>query len=227
MTQIFKSDGQVVPATIIEAGPCLVTQVKTLAKDKYASVQLGYGLKNKINKPLTGHLKNLPKLRFLKEFITDSNDKLTSGQQITVAVFKAGDKVKATGVSKGKGFQGVVKRHGFGGSPATHGHKDQLRMPGSVGSTDPARVFKGLRMAGRTGGDRITIANLEIVQVDPEKNYLYIKGAVPGARNGLIMIYGQGEITEIVSAPAMAAEKNNEVASEPSAQEESKATDKQ
>lgn len=196
MTQVFQDNGNVISATIVEAGPCQVTQVKTADKDGYVAVQLGFGQKRKLSKSLTGHLKSLPKFRYLKEVRAEDADSFKTGQEITVKMFQPGDAIKVTGVSKGKGFQGVVKRHGFHGSPASHGHKDQLRMPGSIGTTDPARVFKGKRMAGRMGGDQVTVANLEIIQIDPEQNYLYIKGALPGARNSLILIQGPGELKE-------------------------------
>ncbi len=168
---------------------------------------------------MAGHLKGMASFRYLSEFKISSlnhlqsssngsnnftagisNDKLTAGgtlergDVITVGVFEAGDKVKVTGVSKGKGFQGVVKRHGFHGSPASHGHKDQLRMPGSIGSTDAARVFPGKRMAGRMGGEQVTVTNLEIIKIDEDKNLIYVKGAVPGARNSLLEISGEGEM---------------------------------
>ncbi|MBT4335034.1 50S ribosomal protein L3 [bacterium] len=193
MSQEFGSDGKVKPVTIVEAGPCLVTQVKTQEKDGYLASQIGYGVKKKINKPLTGHLKKLPKFRYLKEIRHDAEDVVEVGKEIKVNIFTPGDIVRVTGVSKGKGFQGVVKRHGFHGSPASHGHKDQLRMPGSIGSTDAARVFKGKRMGGRMGTDQVTVTNLEIIKVDLEKNLLYILGALPGARNGLLLIKGPGE----------------------------------
>jgi large subunit ribosomal protein L3 len=194
MSQVFLSDGKVAPVTIVEAGPCLITQIKTKEKDGYQAVQIGFGAKRKLTKSLAGHLKDLPNFRYLKEFLLDKVESLQRGQKITVKIFQPKDKVKVTGLSIGKGFQGVVKRHKFHGSPASHGHKDQLRMPGSIGSTDPARVFKGMRMAGRMGGETVTTSNLEIVQIDLEKNYLYIKGAVPGARNGLILVVGPGDL---------------------------------
>lgn len=191
MNQVFKDD-KVVPVTEIQAGPCLVTQIKTKDKDGYEAVQIGFGKKNKINKPLQGHLKKIDNQdikinRHLKEFKT-SGSGLKIGDLIKVDIFQSGDKVKIIGFSKGRGFQGVVKRHGFHGSPATHGHKDQLRMPGSIGATGPARVFKGQKMPGRMGGEQTTIQNLEVIDVIPEKNLLLVKGAVPGARNSLLEI---------------------------------------
>ncbi|MBU4332683.1 50S ribosomal protein L3 [Patescibacteria group bacterium] len=203
MSQIFADDGTVIPVTKIQAGPCTVTQVKIQEKDGYKAIQVGFGEKKRLNKPLGGHLKGLSNSRHLVEFRGDTNktnetnktnSDLKRGDVITVGVFEPGDKVKVTGVSKGKGFQGVVKRHGFHGSPASHGHKDQLRMPGSIGATDPARVFPGMRMPGRMGGEQVTVTNLEIVKIDKDKNLLYIKGAVPGARNRLLEISGAGEM---------------------------------
>src|SRR3989338_960987 len=202
MDQVFNPDGSVTPVTVVEAGPCAVTQVKTMATDGYAAAQLGFKEKSKLLKPLLGHLKGLKKFRYLKEFGVDEGQAVKRGDEITVNSFKAGESIKVSGTSKGKGFQGVVKRHGFHGAPASHGHKDQLRMPGSIGTTDPARVFKGKRMAGRMGSDQVTLANLEIVQVEQDKNLLYIKGAVPGARNGLVMIKAEGEFKEAVKERA-------------------------
>lgn len=187
------------PVTMIEAGPCLVTQVKKSDKDSYSAVQVGFDVRKKVNKPLAGHLKKIVKTgqahpRFLKEFRLKDVSKFKTGQYITADVFVKGDQVTVTGVSKGRGFAGVVKRHGFKGGPASHGHKDQLRMPGSIGATDAARVFKGVRMGGRMGNQSVTIKNLEIVEVDPEKNLLYIKGALPGHRNSLLFIKAEGEM---------------------------------
>lgn len=190
MSQIFQDD-KVVPVTEIQAGPCLVTQVKSREKDGYQAVQIAFGKKKKISRSLTGHLKDSKAgqeyNRYLREFRVEKND-LKVGDKITADVFQPDDKVKISGFSKGKGFQGVVKKHGFRGSPASHGHKDQLRMPGSIGSTGPARVFKGRKMPGHMGDARITVKNLRIINVDPEKNTILVKGAVPGPRNGLLEI---------------------------------------
>lgn len=194
MTQRFKEDGIVVPVTVVEAGPCIITQIKNAEKEGYNSVQIGFGEKKKLNKSITGHLKGLKNSRYLKEFRVDEINKMEKGKQITVSAFTVGDKLDVIGTSKGKGFQGVVKRHGFKGSKATHGNKDQLRMPGSIGATDAARVFKGKRMGGHMGDERVTVKNLEVIEVDKENNYLYIKGAVPGARNGLLMISAKGDL---------------------------------
>ncbi len=194
MTQIFAEDGRVVPVTVVEAGPCTVVQVKG-EKDGYTAVQVGYGDKRKVNKPLAGHLKGFSNFRYLKEFRVENPDSFERGKVFDVSSFAVGDVLKVTATSKGKGFQGVVKRHGFHGSPATHGHKDQLRMPGSIGATDAARVFKGTRMGGRMGGDQVSVSNLELIKIDTDKNLLYIKGAVPGARNSLVTLLTEGEIS--------------------------------
>lgn len=193
MTQKFKDTGEVTPVTIVAAGPCTVTQLKTEETDKYKAVQIGFEKAKKINKPKAGHLKDLEPFKKLKEFriADDAELKLKKGDKIDVSQFEVGDKVKVTGTSKGKGFQGVVKRHGFSGSPASHGHKDQLRMPGSIGACSyPARVFKGKKMAGQMGNKQVSVRNLEIIETDKEKNLLYIKGAVPGANQGVVLIYG-------------------------------------
>lgn len=190
MTQVFRQDGAVVPVTRVKAGPCVVTQVKTKAKDGSDAVQIGFGDQKlfRLSKPEQGHLKDLPTLRHLRDFPVDGDQGLERGDTFDVSAFKSGEKVQVTGNSKGKGFQGVVKRHGFHGSPASHGHKDQLRMPGSIGATDAARVFKGTRMGGHMGDAQVTVKNLEIVEIDQENQELLIKGAVPGARGGLLLI---------------------------------------
>lgn len=193
MTQKFLADGQVAPLTIVEAGPCEVVQVKG-EKDGYKAIQVGFGLKKKISKSLTGHLKGLKNFRYLKEFRVEKTDNVSRGQIFDVTSFKVGDLLKVTAVSKGKGFQGVVKRHHFHGHPVSHGHKDQERMPGSIGSTDSNRVFKGTRMAGHMGDATVTVKNLEILEIDPVKNLLYVKGAVPGARNGLVIMVAEGDL---------------------------------
>ena len=217
MTQRFKDDGQVVPVTVVQAGPCVVTQVKTAEKDGYDAVQIGYDDVKKLPKPQKGHLKKLGDKRYLREFRIDQPASVKRGDTITVSIFQPGDKVSVTGTSKGRGFQGVVKRHGFHGSPASHGHKDQLRMPGSIGATDAARVFKGTRMGGQMGAQRVTVNVLEIVEVETKKNLLYVKGAIPGARTGLVLLSGEGEMD--LEAPAAKAEEQKE---ESQKQEETK-----
>lgn len=193
MTQKFLADGRVIPVTVVLAGPCTVVQVKG-DKDGYSAVQIGFEQKKKANKPMAGHLKGLANFRVLREFRVAKIDDFARGKMFDVTSFQAGDNLTVTATSKGKGFQGVVKRHGFHGSPASHGHKDQLRMPGSIGATDPARVFKGTRMAGHMGFDTVTVKNLELIAIDPKNNLLFIKGAVPGARNTLVKIVTDGEL---------------------------------
>ena len=212
MTQKFGADGTVIPVTKVVAGPCVVTQVKTMDKDGYVGIQVGFGAKKKISKPVKGHLKNLGNFRYLKEFriSADEAKTLAVGNKITAATFQSGDIIKVTGTSKGRGFQGVVKRHGFHGSPKSHGHKDQLRMPGSIGATGPAHVFKGTRMGGQMGNTQVTVTNLEIVEIDEAKNEIFIKGAVPGAKNNLLLIAGVGDLVIAVEP----VEANSEVVTE-------------
>ena len=201
MTQVWVDD-KVVPVTKVQAGPCFVVQKKSENKDGYTSVQLGFGSKKEknIKKPQLGHLKKVgtetTNFRYLREFRIEAEEveKLNIGDNIKADTFETGDIVDVIGTSKGKGFAGVVKRHGFKGSKKTHGNKDQLRMPGSIGATGPAHVFKGTRMGGRMGGDRVTEKNLEIIEVDGPNNILLIKGAVPGARNSLVLVKGDGEL---------------------------------
>ena len=195
MTQIFKED-KVIPVTLIESGPNFVTQVKTKDRDNYSAIQVGFGAKKEknIKKPQRGHLKNLDNLRWLREFRVEDS-KLNNGDKIDVSVFAPGDKVNVVAISKGKGFQGVVKRHGFHGGPKSHGQKDRHRAPGSIGSSFPEHVFKGKRMAGRMGGDRVTVKNLEIVEIDGENNLIALKGAVPGRRGALVMIRAFSKIS--------------------------------
>jgi large subunit ribosomal protein L3 len=194
MTRIFDEAGNTVDVTVIEAGPCYVTQVKTKENDGYEAVQLGFGkirTKN-VSKPLAGHFKKsgVEAVRKLKEFSFFTGRELKTGDVVKVDIFKPGDKIKVTGTSKGRGFMGAVKRHNFAGGPVTHGQSDRLRAPGSLGqSSDPSRVYKGLRMAGRMGNKQYSALNLKVVKVDVEKNLLYIRGAVPGARNSFVEIY--------------------------------------
>ena len=195
MTQVFGERGEAIPVTVIEAGPCYVAQVKTVERDGYSAVQLGFedAKPKSLTQPQLKHLEksSLPPLRFLREFRLAAGEPadLEEGQKITAEVFAAGELVDVTGTSKGRGFAGVVKRHGFRGGPKTHGQSDRLRAPGSIGAcTTPGRVFKGKRMPGRMGGERVTVQGLEVVLVDAERNLLAVKGAVPGANNGLLMI---------------------------------------
>ena len=196
MTQIFSANGNVVPVTRVEAGPCQVTQVKDVPKDNTKAIQLGFGVKRefRVKKPQAGHLKDLELSAWVQDCEIESTENIERGDVVTVTTFAPGDVVDVIGTSKGKGFAGVVKRHHFRGGPASHGHKDNLRAPGSIGAGGVQRVFKGMRMAGRMGGERVTVKNLEIVEIHPETNELYIKGAVPGGRNGFIMISSEGKL---------------------------------
>ncbi len=189
MTQVFKDNGEIEGVTAIEAGPCVVTQVKTVAKEGYNAVQLGFSEAKKLNSAEQGHLKQLGKFRYLREFRLDNVDDIKVGDKIDASLFKAGDLVDVIGIAKGKGFAGVVKRHHFSGGPKTHGQTDRERHPGAIGSTTfPGRVWKGLRMAGRMGGGQVTVRHLEIFKADPERNLLLVKGAVVGNKSGLVMI---------------------------------------
>ncbi len=192
MTSVYSAEGKNLPCTLIEAGPCVVTQIKSEEKDGYTSVQLGFGEKKDkhTSKALKGHFSKSgtsPKKKLVEfKSFTEAN----LGDVITVDIFNEGDFVDVAGTSKGKGFQGVVKRHGFGGvGQATHGQHNRMRAPGSIGAASyPARVFKGMKMGGRTGGDRVKMINLQIVKVMPEKNVLVVKGSVPGAKGSYLII---------------------------------------
>lgn len=203
MTQVWQND-VCIPVTRVEAGPCPIIQIKSQEKDGYTSVQLGFGSKKEknVSKPQVGHVAKAKKMNpaiknhplILREFRVSDLNGISVGDLVTVDTFSDADKIKVISRSKGRGFQGVVKRHGFKGAPQTHGNKDQLRMPGSSGATAPQRVFKGLRMGGHMGDERVTITNLEIVGVDGAKNILLVKGAIPGSRNSIVMIEGKGEL---------------------------------
>lgn len=188
MTQAFHTDGSVVPVTLVRALPCTVSQVKTVDRDGYIAVQIGGEVTTKhLNKSEAGHLEDLPQASVLREFRVGETD-MKRGDEIRVDAFTVGDRVNVVGTSKGRGFQGVVKRHGFHGSPASHGHKDQLRMPGSIGSKRQGPVAPGKRMAGHMGAARVTVQNLEIVSVDQATHTLAVKGALPGAPGSLLFI---------------------------------------
>lgn len=195
MTSVFDDAGQVIPCTVIEAGPCFVTQIKTKARDGYEAVQVGFETKPErlVTKPLKGHFgkANAKPMRIVREFRGNGVSELQPGQEIKVtAVFAKGDTVSVIGTSKGRGFQGVVKRHHFGGGFRTHGQSDRERAPGSIGSSShPSRVFKGMRMAGRMGGEQVTVRNLKVVGIIPDSNLLLIRGSVPGAINGYVEIH--------------------------------------
>ena len=190
IVQVFEEDGSAAAMTAIEAGPCFVTQIKTLAKEGYNAVQLGFGETKRLNSPQKGHLKRVRhQLKYLREFRVDDPKSVKVGQKIDVDIFKLGDRVDIIGISKGKGFAGVVKRYHFAGGPKTHGQSDRHRAPGSIGATTfPGRVLKGTRMAGHMGNRRVTQRNLKVVQADPGRHLLLVRGAVPGAVNGLLLI---------------------------------------
>ena len=197
MTRIFDERGRNIPVTVIEAGPCYVTQIKTEETDGYNAVQVGFDeVREKVvTKPELGHLKGAGKvLRTLKEFRLDEVNGLKVGDEINVEIFEKGDIVAVTGKSKGKGFQGTVRRHNFSGGPKSHGQKDRLRAPGSIGAgSSPSRVWKGMRMAGQMGNETVTVRNIEVVEIRPDKNILLVKGSVPGSRNGIVQLVKTGE----------------------------------
>ncbi|WP_416197341.1 MAG: 50S ribosomal protein L3 [Sporanaerobacter sp.] len=192
MTQIFEEDGRVIPVTVVEAGPLKVVQIKTMEKDGYNSIQIGYVdiKEKKINKPLKGHFDKaqVEYKKYLREFRVDNPEKYEIGQEIKADVFESGDRVDVVGISKGKGTQGPVKRHGHGRGPETHGSKYHRAVGAMAAASYPGRVFKGKKMSGHMGNQRVTVENLEIVRVDAEKNLLLIKGAVPGPKGGLLTI---------------------------------------
>jgi large subunit ribosomal protein L3 len=190
MSQIFDDTGLAHPVTVLEVGPCVVTQVKTAEQDGYSAVQLGFGLDKRLNQPERGHRKASGFMsRTLREVKADDPSEFDVGQVLKADVFAAGELVDVTGTSKGRGFQGGVKRHGFRGGPRTHGQSDRLRAPGSIGSSaTPGRVFKGMRMAGRMGNDRVTVQNLRVLRVDSERNLLLVEGSVPGPNEGLVIV---------------------------------------
>jgi large subunit ribosomal protein L3 len=193
MTQVFADDGRMVPVTVVEAGPCVVTAVRTPASDGYSAVQLGFGEidPRKVTKPRAGHFAKagVTPRRYLVEVRTDDAAEYTLGQEVTAETFAAGDLIDVTATSKGKGFAGVMKRHGFKGMSSSHGTKRKHRAPGSIGGCAyPGRVFKGVRMAGRMGGERTTSPNLTLHSVDADRGLLLIKGAVPGPRRGLVLV---------------------------------------
>ncbi len=194
MTSIYTEDGSLVPVTVVEAGPCTVVGKRTVESDGYNALILGFGSKKEkhLKKPEKGFFEKnkVEPAKIIKEFKNFNVEEFNAGDKITVEIFKEGEKVKVTGYSKGKGFQGVMKRHGFGGvGGTTHGQGDRLRAPGSIGqSSYPSRVLKGTRMAGRTGNERVTVKNLKIMKIIPEKNIIMLKGALPGAVNSVVEI---------------------------------------
>lgn len=191
MSRIVDDSGAVVATTILSLGPCFVTQLKTAEKDGYDAVQIGYGEVRKLTKPKAGHLRgtSAPLLRHLREVKRDGDEEVTVGQRLDATMLNPGDRVDVTAVSKGRGFAGVMRRHGFHGGPKTHGQSDRWRAPGSSGAgTTPGRVLKGTRMAGRMGGERVTVKNLRVLAVDGERNLVAVKGAVPGPTGGLVLV---------------------------------------
>jgi len=194
MTQMWNKGGECHPVTVVSAGPCVITQIKTNEHDGYTALQLGFGSKKKLSKPLLGHVKDLGKFRYLREVRVSPSDadSFNIGDSLKTDIFSEGDVIEVSGISKGKGFQGVVKRHGFGGGRRTHGQKHSEREPGSIGGGGRAggRVVKGMRMAGRMGGDRVTVKKLTVMKVLPSENKIFIKGALPGRRGTLVEIKG-------------------------------------
>jgi len=193
MTQLFLEDGSVVPATVVEAGPCMVIQKKTKEKDGYNALQLGFLPKNsqRVNKPLSGHFKKagVGPFTYVREFRVESLEGFESGGEVALSVFKPGDIVDVTGLSKGKGFTGVMKRHGFHGSPGSHGTHEYFRHGGSVGSAAyPHHTFKGLKMPGQHGNQKVTVQNIKVLDVKEDQNLILLKGGIPGSRHGLILI---------------------------------------
>jgi len=193
MTQIIADDGEMIPVTLLEVGPCTVTQVKTEAVDGYEAVQVGYGERKEkhTTRPMAGHFKKagVSNKRFVAEFEKVSGFEYKEGQVFDCSLFVPGDLVNVSGKSKGRGFAGVIKRHNFHRQPQTHGQSEYLRHPGSIGqASDPARVFKGMKMAGHYGNENVTVRNLLVVQVDDENNQIFVRGAVPGANNGIVYI---------------------------------------
>ena len=214
--QVFDKEGRLRGATVIEAGPCLVTQIRSEERDGYQAVQVGFGAAKRLNKPMLGHLKRLGDLRHLREFRVGDPSQHNVGDRLGVEIFHEGDRVDITGTSKGRGFAGGVKRHGFAGGPKTHGQSDRHRARGSIGAGNtPGRVFKGMRMAGHMGAVQVTVRNLEVLQSNPARGLLIIAGAVPGARNGLLKIrYSKKTLETARTRKPQPAEEKHEAAAE-------------
>jgi large subunit ribosomal protein L3 len=194
MTQVFAANGEAHGVTVVEAGPCVVVQIKTQARDGYDAIQLGFGSRKRVNEPMGGHLKRLGQFEFLREVRVEDPNSFELGQRLGAELFEEGDVVDVVGTSKGRGFAGGVKRYHFHGGPKTHGQSDRHRAPGSIGSgTTPGRVRKGLRMAGHMGDARVTVKNLKVFQSNPDRGVLLIEGAVPGGVNGLLRIRKTGK----------------------------------
>ena len=207
MSQYFdEKSGEVVPVTVVKAGKMVVTQVKTAAKDKYGAVQVGIGKKKKVSKSLQGHLKDLGTFGVLSEFRVAEPEKYQRGQVVEITGFVPGEMVNVIGISKGRGFAGAIKRHGFAGFPASHGH-DRPRSVGSIGQRFPQHTRKGLRMSGHMGVEQVTVKNLQVVEVDAKNNLLTLKGAIPGHRNGLIKVISTGKVKPLVNVAEVKEEK--------------------
>ena len=196
MTRIFAKNGESIPVTVILAGPCQVIQKKTIEKDGYNAVQLGFKevKEKKVSKPITGHLNKykVNSIKHIREFKIEDSNKYSSGAEVKVDIFKEGDKVDIVGISKGKGFAGAIKRHNFSGGPKTHGQKEYFRSVGSIGATDAARVFKGQKLPGHMGTDRVTVKNVEVIKINLERNLILIRGSVPGAKGAVLVINKNG-----------------------------------
>ena len=214
MTQVYGEKGDLIPVTAVKVGPCVVTQVKTTERDGYDALQMGYGEKKNVSMAVRGHVGDVftgregRGFKFLKEFRTNASiSDAAKGAMVDISSFAVGDVVAVTGTSKGKGFAGVVKRHHFRGHPTSHGHKDQERMPGSIGAGGIQHVFKGQRMGGHMGDEQVTVKGLPIISLDVEAGIVYVKGAVPGARNGmLILAVEKGEMVFKAATPSVVAE---------------------
>jgi len=196
MTRIFAKNGESIPVTVILAGPCQVIQKKTIERDGYNAVQLGFKevKEKKVSKPITGHLNKfkVSSIKYIREFKVDNSNKYSSGAEVKVDIFTEGDKVDIVGISKGKGFAGAIKRHNFSGGPKTHGQKEYFRSVGSIGATDAARVFKGQKLPGHMGTDRVTMKNVEVVKINLERNLILVRGSVPGAKGAVLVINKNG-----------------------------------
>jgi large subunit ribosomal protein L3 len=218
MTQVFSAGGEARGVTVVEAGPCVVVQVKTQERDGYDAIQLGFGARKRVNDALKGHMKQLGEFRFLREVRVDDANNYQVGQTLGADLFEEGDIVDVIGKSKGKGFAGGVKRYHFHGGPKTHGQSDRHRAPGSIGSgTNPGRVRKGLHMAGHMGDDQVTVKNLRVFDIDSARNVILIEGAVPGGSNGLLRIRKTGKVSneaKLVRPVAPVVEEKEPVAAE-------------
>jgi large subunit ribosomal protein L3 len=206
MTQYFTENGEVIPVTVIQTSPMIVTQVKTADKEKYSAVQVGTGKKKKVSKSLQGHFKGLDTFSVLTEFRVADSTSYQRGQKIDISAFQVGELVNAVSTSKGRGFAGAMKRHGFAGFPASHGH-NKPRSVGSIGQRFPQHVRKGMRMAGHMGVEQVTVKNLQVVEVDAKRNLITVKGAIPGHRNALVKILSTGKVRPLFKVEAVKEEK--------------------